>query len=251
MHKRRCLVISIISSCLAIPVIIGSSCPAPSNPMYLHVGTNPPGARLLPSCKDPQSICISIVNEACVNVDIALYIHDGYDPTGRYLWLHEDDDDSTVIVNGEEQEEECHDWVNGELRLPRPELFQGNNLWQITAGSTVYTLEPGASKVVQVQCEDVKSMGLAVAQSGGANVLTAPEYSQGPEYRCRERCLPEDLPEDCVDIVPCGETIEFLVQDYNECVHPAATDLYVKEIDEAQVSAVCTWYDEPVCQQRR
>jgi hypothetical protein len=156
-----------------------------------------------------------------------------------------------------------YDWENGEMQLPRPFLFTynlalppvtpPNNIRQIR-NQNAYTMQYGEAVSIPVPCAEVKSLGISIARTPVVPVvpspaLANPDYVAGPEYRCR-MSGPSDLIEtwDCADIIPCGETIEFLILDYNECADPAAVQLYVKPIDCDQVSAVCTWYNDSSCQ---
>lgn len=235
MSGRGYVVLSLLGCCLILPVIIiGASCPPPSNPAFISLQTSPSALTLnLPPC-DPGFVCISIVNQSCVDVDTILYVHDGFDLEGEYVTRTafeccEDANSDTPC--------RCYrpGFDTGEMQLVRPELFQADLRREIE-GEMTFTLEPDQGVLEPIQCGDIKTIGLEVAQAG--NLPGSPEFIQGPDYRCAEAPATatgvtwEMLEED----VACGATIQYTIYDRNDCV---AVELTVLRVD-MDVSRDCS-----------
>jgi hypothetical protein len=204
----------------------------------------------LPPCGDSNSICISILNETIIDVDAALYLHNGFDPGPPfdYLFLHRTDRDAGT--SAQLGRVVCENWTVGEMKLPFEQLVAAPNLaTEFPASSSVYTLAPGASIVVPVRCNQVKSIACAAATSGSGAVLTNPDDVEGPAYRCMTSC-PTLFPRDCDEVVPCGATIEFLIRDVNAGVNAAAVVLFIEDITFERVSGTCSTYCDDACRER-
>jgi len=237
MSLRAYLVLLLIGCCAAVPVIIGASCPPPSGPYFPTIDPQFTNVRELPDCV-AGFVCISIVNQACIPAEVALYTHDGYDLNLEYA-----DPPSYECCTSPNPTEPCpcprDGALTGELKLARPELFgdeeeggeegeEGdgeagteppNNLTPIQ-GNDTRTLLPNESLLIRIQCEDVKTIGAAVGMVD--SVLTEPAHR---ELRYRE---PLDGSQAGANDVPCGGTIEFIVYDLSQCANPALTDFAMR-----------------------
>lgn len=240
MSKRLIRVILVVAGIAFIPVILGASCPAPSGPRYLtpvRTGVVQPP---VPDC-DPGFVCISIVNRACITAQVALYTHDGYDDLVDPVYpCRETTQDNVVLVV-------CDEAEVGELQLTRPQLFTPVNQ-ALILGQQLLPLLPETSVLVRLQCSSVKSMGIEVSAPGGTNVddgdPTTPDeptidvlYTAGPDYRCPMVNLSSTTITFDSD-VPCGETIQYLIRDINECVDPTLTNFTV----DMTTSAACSLF---------
>jgi len=231
MSPRGYLVLTVLACAVAVPVIIGASCPPPEQPAFFSPNAGLSNIGLgLPLC-EADRVCISIINRTCINTDITLYIHDGYDLNDEY-----------VIRNAWEC---CESWTSnqpcpcpragsgiGELQLQPPELYTASNRTLI-ATETVVTLEPEGGRVlVSLPCNQVKSIGLEMGFEGDLPI--SPQEQTDVNYRCsqipvvRENNLPED--------VACGATIQFTISDRNTCSDPDLTLFRVA----TDVSADCS-----------
>jgi hypothetical protein len=239
MLRRKHLVCGVLAAGLAIPIIIGASCPPPDDPAFVSIITGPGSTTALPSCESGR-VCISIVNQTCVDTDIILYIHNGYDLTGQYVT---------------EQAIECCQSTTstvpcpcfrpgsdtGELQLLPPQLFQAQNRYKIANNKVVYTVKgrpdklssQGGRVTVSLRCEDIKTMGLEVGMVG--ELPGTVQERSGPDYRCTmvttgrgTQALPED--------VACGGTLQYTIVDRNDCADVSLTVIRV----DTSVSADCT-----------
>ena len=241
MSRRAYLVPAILGCSLAIPVIIGASCPPPTTPYFPTIDPQFTSVRELPDCV-AGFVCISIVNQACIPAEVALYTHDGFDLDNEYT-----DPPSFECCTGPNPATPCPcprvGALIGELELIRPELFgdtadegdegdggdggdgdgtAGPPPTTLTSiqGNDTRTLLPNESLLIRIQCEDVKTMGVAVGMIDGA--LTEPAHR---ELRHRE---PLDGSRPGQDEVPCGGTVEFIVYDLSQCANPALTDFAMR-----------------------
>ena len=231
MSRRAYLVLTILACGLALPVIIGASCPPPDNPPFFSPSAGLSTIGLgLPLC-EPDRVCISIINRACTETDVTLYIHDGYDFNDEFVTR-------TAL--------ECCESANatapcpcprpgsgiGELQLQPPELYRASNR-ALIAGETIVTLDPQGGRVlISLPCMQVKSIGVEMATEGGLPI--SPQEQSNVNYRCSMVPIDrgdEGLPED----VACGATIQFTISDRNNC-SIADQPLYRVETD---VSANC------------
>jgi hypothetical protein len=229
MSRRGYIVMAILAGCLAIPVIIGASCPPPDDPPFFSIIPSPSTTtQEIPSC-EPDRICVSIINLTCLNSDVILYIHNGFDLTGQYVTR-------TAIEcceNSTSATSPCPCFRpgsdNGELQLTRPELFQPANRFRFTANGELVDTLPGRSSRLtaiggrvteSIPCGDVKSIGIEVAPEG--DLPGAPQERSGPDYRCTMTNVDRGdsgFPEQ----VPCGETIQFSIVDRNDCANQDLT----------------------------
>lgn len=227
MSARRYLIVMLILAAGAVPVFTGASCPPPSNPLYFPTQTNTQGTRTLPAC-NPGFVCVSIVNQACVPCEVALFTQDGFDlcvlVNGVCTYVYPDTPSPGCCPPGISNTGGCvcqRPGANvGELMLSFPELFQTQNIHAIQGQQTII-LQPGAAVLERIQCENVKSLGLAVGMPGSA--LTAPQFQEGPRYRERLAPPASRLPGQ----VRCGGTMEFLVYDVSRCADPVLTKLAI------------------------
>ena len=237
MHRRKYIVCGILAAGIALPIIIGASCPPPNDPAFVSIITGPGTVTQdLPPCEAGR-VCISILNQTCVDADIILYIHNGYDLEGDFVTR-------TAIECCENQNATapCPCFRpgsdTGELQLTPPELFQPVNRYEIANGNAVYELPGRADQLsslggrvtVSLRCEEVKSIGLQVGLAG--ELPGTVEEQAGADYRCTMVATPQTYPED----VACGATLQYTIVDRNNC---ANVDLTVFRI-ETNVSADCT-----------
>lgn len=227
MFGRRRLIVGVLAACLALPIMIGSSCPPPSNPFYLSLTTATVEATTqVPDCV-AGFVCVSIVNTACIDVDVALYVHDGYDPTLQYnsgvaLACCPNPDTATAACPCPRS-----GYQVGEAQLTRPELFAAANLSPIQ-GQTVRTLRARESVLLQVQEGDIKSFGIALGRVG--TVPASAEIRDGPRYRCTYAAISETTSPvggsmRASEDVPIGETFQFRIYDQSNCAAPGLAQL--------------------------
>jgi len=199
MFKRKHVFIILLSSCVALPIVIGASCPPPSSPFYYAVITDDDTLtqQALPSCT-PGFVCINMTNQTTVPVQMALYTHNGYDENNQYPDTPSfsccTNPNSTVACPCP-----CPGAETGECMLNYVELFLLVNLDQINIATNPVTLLPGQSaQLVRIRCEQIKTIGVSVALDTG-DPINAPLDQNGPVYE------PQD--------VPCGETVRFSAVD--------------------------------------
>jgi hypothetical protein len=241
MSRRGYLVMAILAACLAVPVIIGASCPPPTDPPFYSIITSPTTTtQKLPACETGR-VCISIINQTCADTDVILYIQNGYDLTGQYVTQN-----AIECCQASNATNPCPCFRpgsdTGELQLTRPELFQPQNEHVFSAtGELVLTLPGrpdrlsaiGGRVTESLDCQDVKSIGIDVGTVGDLPG-TVLERS-GPQYRCTMNTVDRgasEMPEQ----VPCGQTIQYAIVDRNEC---ASENLTVYRVD-VTTSADCT-----------
>jgi hypothetical protein len=233
MSRRRLVILTVLGAAVALPILIGASCPPPSNPFFLSLTTNRLNVGTdIPSCVQ-GFVCISIVNAAYVDVETALYIHDGFDPTAPYKYPS--GSSIACCPNPSSATIGCTcprpGYLVGEIQLARPELFAAGtpappNLYPIQ-GSNVRVLKARESVFIQIQDGDIKTFGIAIGRTG--TLLANPEITDGPRFRCSMvavQAIPgqpgvERLPED----VPSGETFQFVIYDQNEGASPGLARL--------------------------
>ena len=233
MSRRGYLALALLTTLLTLPVFFGASCPPPDGPPF--IGANPGGTtgtsgRGLPPC-EPNRVCVSIINRTCVEAEVVLYVHDGFDLENKYVTR-------TAI--------ECCENPNatnpcpciragsdvGELQLTSPELFDPDNRVLIN-GEIVATLAANGGRVlISFPCDSLKTVGVEVGAVG--DLPSSWRDRGGPDYRCT--IVPVDrgdqeFPED----VACGATIQYSIIDRNDC---ANSDLTVYRVN-TDVSADC------------
>ena len=227
MSGRRYLIVMLILVAGAVPVFSGASCPPPTNPLFFPTQTNTQGTRTLSDC-NPGFVCVSIVNQACVPCEVALYTQNGYDLCvlvgGICTYKYPGTPSPACCPSGISNPTGCACQRAGadvgELMLTRPEIFQAANIHNLQGASTAI-LQPGASLLERIQCGDVKTLGAAVGTVG--SVLTTPQFQEGPRYRERLAAPAVRLPGE----VKCGGTIEFLVYDLSRCADPVLSQFAV------------------------
>lgn len=227
MSGRRHLIAAVLGCAAALPIIIGASCPPPTTPFYLAVtSSNLDVGAQVPSCV-PGRVCISVVNTAYVNVEVSLYVHDGFDPLIQYPAGVA----FACCPNPDTALAPCpcprSGYQVGEIQLNRPELFSAVNLEPIQ-GFNVRLLQPRESLLLQFQEGDIKSFGLAAAMPG--LLPAAPEVRDGPRYRCTMVPIPAvvGLPGSqarAQEDVPSGETFQFVVYDQSGGALPGLAQL--------------------------
>lgn len=236
MSARRRVMLAVMVAGVSLPILIGASCPPPSQPFYLAISTNRlnVGAQI-PDCTQ-GFVCVSVVNTACIDVEVSLYVHDGYDPLIEYPAGFDSACCSANVVN---QQCACPrpGYQVGEVQLTRPELFEAAptattlppNLRQID-GRNVRVLGPRESSLVQIQEGDIKSFGIAIGREG--TLLANPELLGGPYFRCLLVAVPDTATgvtvERITEHVPSGETFQFVVYDQSECAAPGLARLGIR-----------------------
>jgi hypothetical protein len=209
------------------PIMIGASCPPPSNPFFLSLTTTTLDVTTqVPNCV-AGFVCVSIVNTACVDVDVALYVHDGFDPdldytSGAALACCPNPDTAVAACPCPRP-----GYQVGEAQLTRPELFTDVNQTPIQ-GEDVRMLQPRESVLLQIQEGDIKSFGIALGRVG--TVPAAPEIRDGPRYRCTLVAIPETISAPggsarAEEDVPSGETFQFKIYDQSNCAAPGLAQL--------------------------
>jgi hypothetical protein len=240
MDRRKIVIYSVLAGALGLPIIFGASCPPPDSPPFVSIVQ--PGSSVsqdVPNCETGR-VCITIMNQTCVDTDIILYIQDGYDLTGQYATR-------TAL--------ECCESPNatnpcpcfnpgsdtGELQLVPPQLFTPQNRFPIANNEVIYELKGrvdqlsalGGRVTVNLRCEEVKNIGLQIGLVG--EMPGTVQEQVGVDYRCTMVNTDRGTagrPED----VACGGTIQYTIVDRNDCVNQ---DLTVFRIETA-VSADCT-----------
>ncbi len=204
MYSKRILLAGLVAAAVGLPMLFsGASCPPPRSPAFYYVvpDNNQDGSAPVSSCID-GFVCINFVNDSTVSVDMALYLNSGYDPDNEYA----DPPDFSCCTNPNSPVAcvcPCDGAQDGECKLTRDEIFEPQNLQTINGSQTV-TLVPNQSLLAdRVRCEDVKTIGAAVAETG-MDVLTNPADENGPIYR--------DEPGG----VACGQTVQFTAVDLND-----------------------------------
>lgn len=204
MRIRRILLAVVGGTAVVLPLLFsGASCPPPRSPGFYFVvpDNNQNGSAPISSCID-GFVCINFANESSLSVDMALYLHDGFDPDNEYA----DPPDFSCCTNPNSPVAcvcPCDGADEGECQLNRDEIFEPENLQTINGSQTI-TLLPNASILAdRVRCEDVKTIGAALAETG-MDVLTMPADEAGPTYR--------DEPGG----VPCGQTVQYTAVNLND-----------------------------------
>lgn len=216
MSVRRYAIIASVGAAVAIPILIGASCPQPSTPgIYGLVTTNLTTDITVPAC-NAGFVCVNFTNSTIVNVKVALYRHNGYDPSNKCgstaLFSCCTNPNSTVACPCP-----CTGAESGECKLGRDDLFTGCSLDPATAhldtinGAQTVELAPSQSIQKRVRCGDVKTLGAAVARAT-ADPVTNPADLNGPVYR--------DEPGG----VACGGTVLFQILDLGNTDTGGSTD---------------------------
>ena len=206
MSRRRLVILTVLGAAVALPILIGASCPPPSNPFFLSLTTNRLNVGTdIPDCVQ-GFVCISIVNTACVDAEISLYVHDGYDLDYQYCTY-------VQWVLGS-----CLGADVGEFQLAPAQLFTTSNSYSIQ-GQGIRLLKQRESVLVRIQDSMVKSFGIKMARVGG--LPDNAEIIGGPKYRCTMVDPGGDQPRQ--EDVPTGETFQFVIRDQNECALPGLT----------------------------
>ncbi len=222
MSARRKSVMFMILAGALIPVIIGASCPPPQTPQIYSPSTGALTNPVVPTCT-AGFVCISVVNTTFIPVEVALYTHDGYD----FAPYQYPDPPSYECCTYAYAQNPCNcpraGAQIGELKLTFPELFQGVNRKDLQ-GANTKTLVAQGSLQESYQCEQVKSVGVAIARP--PNVLTAPEFRAGPNYRQRLAAPASRGPGE----IACGGTIQYVIYDDNENADPLFAKLAVRTV---------------------
>jgi hypothetical protein len=202
MSRLQAALTLLLLSCGAVPILIGASCPPPTNPPLFNVIPDNDGLTdiQIPACVQ-GFVCVNLANGATIPVVMSLYTHNGFDPNDQFA----DPPQFSCCTNPNSQVAcpcPCPGRDTGNCRLDRIEIFQLNNLRPVSNLQQV-PLAPNQSILQRVRCEDVKTLGAAVAKVDG-NSVVAPEDAAGPIYR--------DEPGG----VLCGQTVQFLATDLNE-----------------------------------
>lgn len=226
MRNRRYWIVLVLAGGVVLPVIIGASCPAPSDPFVIPVTSNRINiGTQVPNCT-PGFVCISVVNSTCVDLEISLYVQNGYDLQLLYCRWQAPLDLNTPM----RASEECPGYNNGEYQVSRVDLFNppaplASNLYKIQ-GEDIRSLKPRESVLVQIQAADLKTFGLMIGRTG--NLPTTPEYVDGPRYRCTMKALGNiKVPRSSED-VPSGETFQYTIYDQMDCSIPGLASLAIR-----------------------
>jgi hypothetical protein len=184
--------------------------PAAQHPGHLRAGDHQCEHRDHRGPLQPGFVCVNITNGSTIPVKVALYRHNGFDPSNKCgttsLFSCCTNPNSTVACPCP-----CQGAQTGECKLGRDDLFTGcsfdpptANLYKID-GANYVALEPAQSAAQQrIRCGDVKTLGAAVSRGGAADdPVTAPVDQNGPVYR--------DEPGG----VACDGTVLFQVIDLN------------------------------------
>lgn len=224
---RRNLLVTLLVVSAAVPIIIGASCPPPASPYFTTIGTGTgQSATQVPNCS-PGFVCISIVNNTCIEVEVALYVHNGFDVGLRYCEFQRG---IQVIGTPLRASEECPGYNLGEFQVARPQLFdppelEPSNLYQI-AGQDVRVLLPRETVLERIQVGNIKTFGLSVGRRG--TLPDEPALQDAPRYRCTETSLGvvrvPRLPED----VAAGQTFQFVITDDINCGLPGSALLSLR-----------------------
>lgn len=202
MRLKVVLVFGVLTGCVALPFLIGASCPPPQNPAFFSIVPDNQNVTdlVVPACVQ-GFVCISLANQASIPVQMALYRHNGYDPNNIYgpapSFACCDNPNSVTACACP-----CIGEETGNCRVNRVQLFTPINEDDFNGVKSI-TLAPTRSVLKRVRCNDIKSVGAAVAKVG-VNVFTNPEDRNGPIYRGDPGG------------VPCGETVQFVATDVNE-----------------------------------
>jgi hypothetical protein len=241
MHRSKYIVCGVLAAGIAVPIIIGASCPPPNDPAFVSIITGPGStiSQELPNC-EPGRVCISILNQTCTDTDIILYIHDGYDLDGEFVTRT-----AIECCENDNATAPCPCFrpgsTTGEMQLTPPELFQPQNRFPIANGDVVFELQGRESQLsalggrvtVSIRCEEVKNIGLEVGLAGALPGTV--EERAGADYRCT-MVNTDRGNENRVEDVACGATLQYTIVDRNNC---ANEDLTVFRI-QTNVSADCS-----------
>lgn len=232
MSRRGVLILALLGCGLVVPVIVGTSCPPPSNPPFisLNTGTSTTNLRILPC--EPNRVCVDVINQACVDTEVVLYTHNGFDVADppeypiRYSYLCCENPNSPAPCPCSRPGA-----LNGEMQLSSPELYRAVNRTPfIQDGDIVTTLPAKLGRIRRsFPCDQIKSIGIDV---GGVGDLPAnPQERSSVHYRCTmlEVEYPNwwyamtNMPIRAEEHVACGATLQFRVYDRNDCASPALT----------------------------
>ena len=230
MSRCAYLVLLMLGLGLVVPVMIGASCPPPQNVPYLDVSTSPSGSQgALPQC-EPDRVCVSIVNKTCLDVEVQLYTQDGYDLAGDYILRTA----TECCENPSTAPGPCpcdrDGSTEGEMQLLEGELFDLINITSLAGsddplelrGRTSRSVSQGAGIIESFRCTAIKNIGVEVAPIGDLPVSY--EDREGPDYRCAMTAVDYTDPPRPEDVA-CGETIQYVVADRNDCIDPDFTIL--------------------------
>ncbi len=240
MHRRRIVICSILAAAFALPIIFGASCPPPDHPPFVSIIQ--PGSSVsgdVPNCETDR-VCITVMNQTCVDTDIILYIQDGYDLTGQFATRT-----ALECCESENATNPCPCFVpgsdTGELQLVPPQLFTPENRYPLANGEVIYELRGRADQLsalggrvtVSLRCEEVKNIGLEIGLVG--QMPGTVQERAGVDYRCT--MVSTDRGEaDRLEDVACGGTIQYTIVDRNDCANENLTVFRI----ETAVSADCT-----------
>ena len=218
---RRSLVISMIVTCIALPVIIGASCPSPSAPFFTDIGTTT-GRTVtqVPDCS-PGFVCISIINTTCIDVEVALYVHNGFDLGLDYC---EFERGITIVGTPLRASEECPGYNLGEYQIALPQLFdppadQPSNLYTIQ-GQETRILKPRETLLERIELSKIKTFGVRIGRVG--TLPGNPALTDAPRYRCTRVPLGTIRVPRSSEDVPTGETFQYVIVDELDCGLPGA-----------------------------
>lgn len=206
MWSRRKLAIRIVLIGVAVPGLVAATCTPPTSPPFISLGPGSllPDEESIPRCS-PGFVCIRLRNKTIVAVDIAIYAHDGFDPGNQYGIEVPDPN-----VPGATIRRACPGATTGDCRITFNQLFRTENLLTVN-GQTVTRLQPGEEVNISERCDEIKTIGAAIARAN-ENVLSAPVAYEGPLYR-EQQC-------------PTGTaTIVFVATDANEISVPGFENL--------------------------
>lgn len=229
---RRMMIIAVLTGALLLPILFGASCPQPTAPFFTQIGAGTGRtATQIPSCS-PGFVCISIVNTTCVNVEVSLYVHDGFD-----LSLELCEFERGIVIGGTQlrPSEECPGFNLGEYQIARPQLFEPpgdlpSNLFPIQ-GRDTRLLRPRETVQVRVQEGDIKTFGIDVGLEG--SLPGDPALREAPFYRCTQVNLGTTRVPRAREHIPSGDTFQFVVFDEVNCALPGTAQLAVRTASSA------------------
>jgi hypothetical protein len=202
---RRLIIALVLLGCGLLPVLIGATCAV--NTLPTNVIPPPTGGAqtVVPACFS-GFVCVNLANAATVPVKMALYVHNGYDPNNQFALTPDfsccTNPNSTTACTCP-----CPGRDTGNCQLNFLQIFLPQNIRPVNGNQQV-TLVPNQAIFQQIRCEQVKTLGAAVAPATGDAIL-APVDQNGPVYRTTTSFA-------ATGGVACGQTVQFQATDQNQ-----------------------------------
>lgn len=172
----RVLAVSVLA-----PIVAATSCPPPRNPTSIifppvdDSGTNDDS--IPRTCAD-NIVCFELKNTTIVPVKVAVYLHNGFDPTSKYAPR---DAQGNFICDMNGNCQICPGALSGNCVLTFAQLFQTENIFSVQ-NAQVTNLAPGESVTFSLKCDRVKTFGVAVSPQDG-DPIAAPTIIRGPNVK--------------------------------------------------------------------